>query len=949
VVENFNPNRLFRDFLLTTFDIREGELHRALLMQLNIFLIITTLLIIKPAVNGLFLSRFGVSHLPYAFILVAIVAAAVSTLYSRLLLEISLSRMMIYTLRASVISLLFFGTFLSFHIWEGPVLYLLYIFVAIFALLTTSQFWVLANVVFNAREARRLFGFVGAGAIVGGIFGGYLTSILTRFMSSEQLPFVCAGFLIICIPVTMRIWNREVIPYQTAFQQKKNVNPASTHPIIQIRKSRHLTYIAIIVGLSVLVAKLVDYQFGAVASTLIPDPDELTAFFGFWFSTFNVISLLTQLFVTKRVVGTFGVGSSLYLLPGSIFVAVLLLMIFPGFLLAAVFLKMADGGLKQSINKAAMELLIIPIPQEVKNQTKTFIDVFVDSLATGLSGLILIFLVNGLQLSTMSINILIVIILFIWMYTAYLVRGEYFKSFRQKIDFVKHSKRKNEDIRSDSVIGGMRRVLEEGTEEQIVFILQKAKELNDERLFPAVKNLIYHPSEAIRTGAIQYLYYYKKQKLLEEIEPMVNDPSQSVKIAVFDYLLAHASTNRLDVINTYLQHEDYKISIAALVSLSRETRTNQSLKIMFQLGHLIRQKITEVDVMEPGAKQQFCILGLLKAVGYAGIPSLYPFIQQYMHSDNITLARQAVRSAGETMQPQFLEPLMNLMANEQLVTTSRQALLHYGDSVLDVLIEEVQTERLELEVVRKIPGVVKQIPLQKSVNFLFELLDYPDIVVRQEVLRALNSLRNEHPLLTINSKKILQHILNEAHLFQQNISVLYSQTTIYKIGNQNKEKRQAQAELFEARAGLIDLLRRRLDRSIERIFRLLGLTYQSADIVSIYRGLHSNLPDLQMNALEFLDNLLEPGLKKTLIPLIETSMLETISEEAIKNLNLEVPNEMECLSLLLKEPDLKIQQSVLYLIGKFDDRAYLPLLEEFKAECSERLLPVVNELLEKLK
>jgi AAA family ATP:ADP antiporter len=422
-----------------------------------------------------------------------------------------------------------------------------------------------------------------------------------------------------------------------------------------------------------------------------------------------------------------------------------------------------------------------------------------------------------------------------------------------------------------------------------------------------------------------------------------------VKIAVFDYLLAHSSTNRLDIINTYLQHEDYRISIAALVSLARETRTNQSLKILFQLGHLIRQKITEVDVMEAGAKQQFCILGLLKAVGYAGIPSLYPFIQQYMHSDNITLARQAVRSAGETMQPQFLEPLMNLMANEQLVTTSRQALLHYGDSVLDVLIEEVQTERVELEVVRKIPGVVKQIPLQKSVNFLFELLDYPDIVVRQEVLRGLNTLRNEQPLLTINSKKILQHILNEAHLFQQNISVLYSQTTIYKIGHQNKEKRQAQAELFEARAGLIDLLRRRLDRSLERIFRLLGLTYHSADIVSIYRGLHSNLPDLQMNALEFLDNLLEPGLKKTLIPLIETSMLETISEEAIKNLNLEVPNEMECLSLLLNEPDLKIKQSVLYLIEKLDDRAYGPMLREFKMKCPERLLPVVNELLEKMR
>ena len=57
-----------------SFDIRKGELNRALLMQLNIFLIITTLLIVKPAVNDLFLARFGAAHLPNAFIQVAIIS-----------------------------------------------------------------------------------------------------------------------------------------------------------------------------------------------------------------------------------------------------------------------------------------------------------------------------------------------------------------------------------------------------------------------------------------------------------------------------------------------------------------------------------------------------------------------------------------------------------------------------------------------------------------------------------------------------------------------------------------------------------------------------------------------------------------------------------------------------------------------------------------------------------
>ena len=78
----------------------------------------------------------------------------------------------------------------------------------------------------------------------------------------------------------------------------------------------------------------------------------------------------------------------------------------------------------------------------------------------------------------------------------------------------------------------------------------------------------------------------------------------------------------------------------------------------------------------------------------------------------------------------------------------------------------------------------------------------------------------------------------------------------------------------DARASLVDLLEKRLDRKLERIFRLLGLKYTSDDILVIYNGLKNNKPDFRLNALEFLDNLLEPNLKKILIPIIETAMVE---------------------------------------------------------------------------
>ncbi|TSA27872.1 MAG: hypothetical protein D4R67_05280, partial [Bacteroidetes bacterium] len=481
--------QLTKPFLKRAFDVRDGEFNRAILMQLYIFLIISTLMIVKASVNGLFLSKIGAEHLPEAFVLVALFAAGFSVIYARFLSRITLNRIIRRTLISSVIILVIFGVLLHIGFLEGWILFLFYIWVAIFAVLATSQFWILANIIFNSREAKRLFGFIGSGAIAGGIFGGYLTSVLAQAVTSENLLFLSALFLSLCIPIINKLWKQNVQGVQSDFVQKKRLKGFGNHPFSLIRHSRHLTYLASIIGISVIVAKLVDYQFSAIASAAIADPDELTAFFGFWFSNFNVLSLLIQLFLTRRVVGVFGVGSSLFFLPFGIMLGAFVVLFIPE-LWAAIFLKMSDGSLKQSINKASTELLALPIPSEIKNQTKSFIDVFIDCAATGIGGLILIFVVSGFDLSTRYISLIILFLLVVWGYFAYKVRREYLKSFKLKIGQAKgEDRRKGIDLSNESVIGGIAQILEHGSPKQIVYMLRKVRELDDDRFFEVTRTL----------------------------------------------------------------------------------------------------------------------------------------------------------------------------------------------------------------------------------------------------------------------------------------------------------------------------------------------------------------------------------------------------------------------------------------------------------------------------
>jgi AAA family ATP:ADP antiporter len=909
-----------------TFDIREGEMRRALLMQLNIFLLISTLLIIKPTINSLFLTNVGIEKLPLAFILVAVGAGIIMSFYSRWLRTRPLNKIIHYTLLVSVCSITLFALLLRFNYIETWVLYLFYIWVAVFGVLSASQFWIFANIVFNAREAKRLFGLIGSGAITGGIFGGYLASLLAPVMGSENLLFVGVILLLICIPVNKAIWKSPELSGVSFQRQKRRMAKLAERPVRLIRDSRHLTYLALITVFAVLVARLVDYQFSAISSSKIADEDELTSFFGFWFSNFNIISLLIQLFLTRKVVGVFGVGISLYILPAGILIGALAVLFVPG-LWSAVFIKSADGSLKQSINKSAIELLVLPVPAEIKNQAKTFIDVVVDSLATGLSGIILIMLVNGLDLSTRFISLSIILLVFLWFYFATKVRREYVLLFKRKLkQFSADEDHALQDISVESVYGGIKSVLEKGTTRQILYVLNHTEDIRHERLFESLRVLLQHDSPEVRAEALRRLYHYKTEIPAHEINLMVHDHDYQVKVAAIEYLIEHSPDRRKELIAKYLKDKDYRVGGAAALSLVHEARDNPELKAHFKLEALIWERIGRIESTTEPEELQFRKINLLRMIGLAGYPHFFPLIHDFLQSTEGPVQKQAILSAGNTLDPVFIPVLMTFLKDKRTRDAAVTALANSGSMITDYLRAEITRPDPDPEIIRHIPRVMEKIGTQGSVNFLFELLDFGEPVVRTEALDALTKLKIQFPHLVFNKKRILHSILDEAKLYLETLSALYSQQTgIQKETPSASAARQA--DPFKARRKLILLLEQRLDENLERIFKLLELKYPPDEIDTVYRNIRSEKSDLRVNAIEFLDNLLEVNLKKVLIPIIETLMMETITPEILKSLNVRICSQYECIDLLLKGKDMQLKIAVIELIFSLKESRYIGLLQ----------------------
>lgn len=895
---------VFQQFLKNTFDIREGEVRRAVLMQLNIFLIISTLLIIKPTVTGLFLSELGIEKLPLAFLFIAFAAVLISTIYNRLLGKRPLIQIINFSLILSIGIFIVLGSLLYFGNLNTFAIFGFYIWVAIFGVLVSSQFWILANMVFNVREAKRLFGFIGSGAIAGGIFGGYFTTLTAEYLGSAQLIFFSSFLLSLCIPLSLFIWKNNVLVSHSSFQRQKNI-PKAKHPLSLIRKSPHLSFMAAMIGVSVIVARLVDYQFNAIATANIKDPEELTAFLGFWFSTFNLVSLGIQLLLTRRVVGRFGVSNALLILPLAILLSTSILFFLP-VLSIVIIVKMFDGSLKQSIHKAAVELLSLPIPKEIKSKTKTFIDLVVDSVATGIGGLLLIFVVNGLQLSTQAINILILVFVSLWIFFVFRIRKTYVQSFKINIQRKLPPEEQEIDLKNVSIVEGLSNILKTGSDLKILFVLQKLQDIPEHPFIPDITPLLLHPSNEVKIAAIRNLYFNKQEDKTDSIQALLKEDDFNLKVTVYSYLISR-SIDKDRFINEKFRSKDQLDSLAFLLAFAQESRDNPVLQNKFQLSQKIEEAHKSWEANPKDSQRTTKQMAILRAIGWSKETKLFHLIESAIDGKDPTISEEALIAAGLTLHPSFVPQLIQALGQKSKTTKAVEALQNYGISILPILKTYYYAGNTSVAILKNIPAVVAGLKHQQAADLLFEFLSHKDRRVRLAALRAFNKLKLKFPYLYFYPKETVSILLDETQLYQDTLSILYAQQ---KSLQSQKETTDPTQKLITARKQIIELLESRLDQNLERIFRLLGLKYPIEDVISVYENIQNPQQDMRTNALEYLDNILEPSLKRMLIPIAEIATLDGITETIIKDLKLRIPNEEECFQKLLERGDEEIIEAV---------------------------------------
>src|SRR5688572_3868388 len=185
------------------------ELLRALPLFIYLFLTMAGSVASKAARDALFLDRFDATALPYVDIAIAVLVGLVAGVYIRVGARTNLRNVQVGSLLAFAVTAIGFwwSAVTATDDWAGPLFIAIYIWVGVLSVVAPTQVWTLANYMMTTREAKRAFGLIGGGAILGWIVGGLATRQIAALFGTESMMLWVTATLLGSAAIVWGVWE----------------------------------------------------------------------------------------------------------------------------------------------------------------------------------------------------------------------------------------------------------------------------------------------------------------------------------------------------------------------------------------------------------------------------------------------------------------------------------------------------------------------------------------------------------------------------------------------------------------------------------------------------------------------------------------------------------------------------------------------------------------------
>jgi AAA family ATP:ADP antiporter len=383
-------NGTFSRLIRRVVDVKEDELAALVWSAAYFFFVLSAYYVLRPIRDEAGVAG-GVDNLPWLFTGTLVGMLLVHPVFASLVGRLPRRRFVPLTYRFFILHLAIFFLLYKFidpakSVWIGRVFF---IWASIFNLFVVSVFWSFMNDVFRPGQSKRLFGMVAVGGSIGAIAGSSITSALAGPLGPVNLLLVSALLLELACHASRSLERHEArlaLAASEPDQGEPGDAKGSGEDIIGgglldgIRNVCASPYLLGISGLMLFFtvsSTFIYFQQADIVSRVFGDDRAgRTQLFANRDLAVNVLTLITQLFLTGRIVRWFGIGMALAFLPALTAVGFAILGASPGLAVVMLF-DILRRSANFAIQRPAREALYTVLSRGDKYKAKNFNDTFV--------------------------------------------------------------------------------------------------------------------------------------------------------------------------------------------------------------------------------------------------------------------------------------------------------------------------------------------------------------------------------------------------------------------------------------------------------------------------------------------------------------------------------------------------------------------------------------------
>lgn len=390
------------DWTARLFNFSRKELPLAALAALFYFCVLCGYFLLRPVREAMGVSR-GMDELRWLFVVTSIASLVVVVAFGGVVGRLNRRRFIPIGYLFVIACLAIFAALLILDVRRGgsligsgsesavarTVSYTYYVWLSVINLFINSLFWAFMVDIFSTDQGKRMFAFIGVGGTLGSIAGGSTATLIGGSTTSAYLPaglMLLGAALFALAIVVMLALDRAA---NRMLEMEAPLRAGSTHsghnaPVggsfwdgaAAVVRSPYLLGIGAYIALMAVSNTMIYFTQATIVLESTDQFSERVRGFAQFDMLAETATLVTQIFLTSRIISRLGVGWTLAILPLITVAGFAVLAVWPIFGVIAIF-QAIHRAARYAISRPARETLFSVLPVADKYKAKPVVDVFV--------------------------------------------------------------------------------------------------------------------------------------------------------------------------------------------------------------------------------------------------------------------------------------------------------------------------------------------------------------------------------------------------------------------------------------------------------------------------------------------------------------------------------------------------------------------------------------------